>query len=103
MSKIIRIIFLLCFFNGFAQLDLIETEEMRLVTYDFGHKYILPHATRCFHKSLEFHKSLFDYTPSEKITLLIQDFGDYGNAGATAVPKNAISMGSKQQFLLSSN
>jgi hypothetical protein len=66
---------------------------MKLVTYNYGHKYILPHASRCFHKSLEFHKKLFDYQPSEKITILIQDFGDYGNAGATAVPRNAVTMG----------
>ena len=76
-----------------AQLNMIETEQMSLVTYDFGHKYILPHAARCFHNALNFHSKLFDYTPSEKITVLIQDFGDYGNGGATAVPKNAISMG----------
>lgn len=72
---------------------MIETEDMKLVTYDFGHKYILSHAGRCFHQALQFHKKLFSYTPSEKISLLIQDFGDYGNAGATAVPRNAISMG----------
>ncbi|NNK89810.1 MAG: hypothetical protein HKO89_04315 [Saprospiraceae bacterium] len=76
-----------------SQLDMIETEEMSLVTYDFGHNYILSHAGRCFHSALQFHKELFDYEPSEKISLLIQDFGDYGNAGATAVPQNAISMG----------
>ncbi len=93
MKKIIRLFFLLICINGFSQLDLIETDDMKLVTYDFGHKYILPHATRCFHVSLDFHKKLFDYQPSEKITVLIQDFGDYGNAGATAVPRNAISMG----------
>lgn len=76
-----------------AQLDLIETDELKLVTYDYGHRYIIPHATRCFHAALDFYKKLFDYEPSEKITVLIQDFGDYGNAGATAVPTNAISMG----------
>ncbi|MBT8253775.1 MAG: hypothetical protein HKN00_01960 [Flavobacteriaceae bacterium] len=93
MAKAIRLLFFLICFHGFGQLDLIETTEMKLVTYDYGHKYILPHATRCFHKSLEFHKRLFDYVPSERITILIQDFGDFGNAGATAVPKNAVSMG----------
>jgi hypothetical protein len=76
-----------------AQLNMIETKDMRLVTYDFGHKYILPHAGRSFHNALIFHKKLFDYKPSEKITVLIQDFGDFGNGGATAVPKNAISIG----------
>ncbi len=93
MTKTITFLLIFLCFQGFSQLDLIETTEMKLVTYDFGHKYILPHATRCFHNSLSFHKKLFEYTPSEKITILIQDFGDYGNAGATAVPKNAVSMG----------
>ncbi|MDX1477793.1 MAG: hypothetical protein R3301_08790 [Saprospiraceae bacterium] len=76
-----------------AQFTLLETNEMSLVTYDFGHQYILKHAGRCFHSALDFHKELFDYKPTERISLLIQDFGDYGNAGATAVPRNAISMG----------
>ncbi len=93
MTKRIHLLLLLLCFKGFSQLDLIETTELKLVTYDFGHKYILPHATRSFHKSLEYHKNLFNFEPSEKITVLIQDFGDYGNAGATAVPKNVISMG----------
>ncbi|NND51523.1 MAG: hypothetical protein HKN54_03895 [Flavobacteriaceae bacterium] len=93
MAKIYSILLSFICLQGFAQLDLIETDEMKMVTYDFGHKYILPHATRSFHQSLTFHKKLFDYNPSERITVLIQDFGDYGNAGATAVPRNAISMG----------
>ncbi len=76
-----------------GQLDLIRTEEMNLVTYDYGHRYILPHATRCFHNALQFHKKLFGYTLTEPVYVLIQDFGDAGNAGATAVPRNAISLG----------
>lgn len=84
---------LLLSFGLRAQFDMIETEEMTLVSYDYGHKYILNHAGRCFHNALQFHEKLFDYHPREKINLLIQDFGDYGNAGATAVPNNSISMG----------
>ncbi len=76
-----------------AQFELIESKEMSLVSYNFGHKYVLPHAQRCFYNALQFHKKLFDYHPTERIYLLIQDFGDYGNAGATAVPNNSISMG----------
>ena len=76
-----------------AQLNMVETHELRLVTYDFGHQYILPHAARCFDQALHFHQKIFDYQPSEKITILTQDFGDFGNGGATAIPRNAISMG----------
>ena len=93
MKTLLTLFSVLAFLPLSSQFQMIETDEMSLVTYDFGHQYILKHAGRCFHNSLEFHKKLFDYQPTEKISLLIQDFGDYGNAGATAVPRNAISMG----------
>ncbi len=80
-------------FASHAQLNMVETDTLRLVTYDFGHKYILPHATQSFINSLRFHKRFWDYQPKEKITVLIQDFGDFGNGGATAIPRNAVSMG----------
>ena len=57
------------------------------------HKQYLDHAARCFHNTLNFQKSLFGYTPSEKISVFIEDFGDFGNGGATSVPRNFISMG----------
>lgn len=76
-----------------GQINMIETDYMKMISYDFGHNYILPHAARCFHSTLDFHRKLFDYEPREKVTVLIQDFGDYGNAGATAIPYNFISMG----------
>ena len=93
MRKALTGLLVLFSISASSQLNMIETKDLSLVTYDFGHKYILPHAGRCFHNALQFYKKLFDYTPSERITVLIQDFGDYGNGGATAVPKNAISMG----------
>lgn len=89
MQRLIWLTFAVAF-PGMCQMNMIETRDMRLITYDFGHKYILPHAGRCFHNALQFHGKLFDYRPTEKITVLIQDFGDYGNGGSSAVPKNAI-------------
>lgn len=93
MKKIITLTFLIFNFAAMAQLSMKENDEMRLVYYDFGHHYILAHAEKSFQNALNFHKKLFDYQPSEKISILIQDFGDFGNGGATAIPKNAISMG----------
>lgn len=75
-----------------AQFKLIESKDMRMVYYDREHEYILPHTERCFYNALNFHKKLFDYKPSEKINILMQDFGDYGNGGATAVPHNFINL-----------
>jgi hypothetical protein len=94
MKLIFSLVIVFTFFvNSKAQLKLYETDNMKMITYDFGHNYILNHASRCFQNTLNFHKSLFEYKPTEKVTVLIQDFGDYGNAGATAIPLNFISMG----------
>jgi len=80
-------------FTSYSQISLIETTEGAIVSYHPGHKQYLDHAARCFHNTLKFQKSLFGYTPSEKISVFIEDFGDFGNGGATSVPKNFISMG----------
>jgi hypothetical protein len=76
-----------------AQFNTIETKNLRLVTYDFGHRYLIPHTVKSFENALAFHRRLFDYKPSQKINVLVQDFGDFGNGGATAVPVNSITMG----------
>ena len=71
----------------------LETEELRLVYFQTEHEYLLPHLGRCFHNSLDFHKELFDYTPNERVTVLLQDFDDYGYAGASGVPVNYLTLG----------
>jgi hypothetical protein len=76
-----------------AQFYRFETDALRLVYFDKGHSYLVPHLGRCFHNALGFHSRLFDFTPSEKITVLLEDFGDYGNGGATPVPKDLIKCG----------
>ena len=71
----------------------VRAEDLRLVYYDQAHAYIVPHLTRCFENSLRFHKELFDYTPSEDVTVTLQDFDDYGYAGTTTIPYNYITLG----------
>ena len=91
-KSIILFLFSLFFISNVnAQLDKIETDDFDIVSFSFGHKYVLPHATRCAHNALNFHRKLFDYEPREKISVFIQDFGDYGNGGATSVPVNFVS------------
>jgi hypothetical protein len=76
-----------------AQFKSIQTDDLNLLYYDFGHEYLLNHSIRSFTNSLNFHRNLFDYEPSEPVTVIMQDFGDFGNAGASAVPNNVILMG----------
>jgi hypothetical protein len=78
-----------------AQLEfrLFKTDDMLVVYMDEDNEYILPHLTNCFTNSFDFHKKLFDYTPSEPVTVLLQDFDDYGYAGASAMPTNYLTIG----------
>lgn len=78
---------------GFAQLKSEETDRLRLIYYDPNHVYLLSHLERCFENALRFHSRLFDYTPLEKQTILLEDFGDYGHGGAIAFPKNLVKVG----------
>lgn len=77
----------------YAQLNSLQTKNLRLIYYTKAHEYIVPHLARCFENALNFHSNLFNYTPSEKVTVLLQDFGDYGNAGAKPLPNNLIHVG----------
>jgi hypothetical protein len=76
-----------------AQFYSLETKDLRLIYYSKAHEYVVPHLARCFENALAFHSKLFDYTPSEKVTLILQDFGDYATGGANTVPYNLVGIG----------
>ena len=87
------IVLLMVFLTGSAQaiqLHSVETEHLRLVYFGRIHGFLVPHIARSFENSFRLHRELFDYTPSEKVTLLLHDFSDYTNAGAAAVPLNTL-------------
>ncbi len=82
----------LCLFQGaLAQLlDSLETEDLRLLYFDPTETYLAPHVARSFENTMIRQRSIFGYEPDEKITTLLLDFGDYGNASASAVPRNTL-------------
>jgi hypothetical protein len=71
-----------------AQLEFLETADLRFVYPSPALSYVAPHAARCFENSMQFHRQLWNYTPSEKVTVSLFDFSDSGNAGAGAIPRN---------------
>src|SRR5687767_15904165 len=75
-----------------AQLATFETAGLRLVYIDPTETFLVPHAARTFLNSLAFQKRLFDFEPSDKITLLLADFSGSGNAGASVVPRNTLTV-----------
>ena len=71
---------------AFAQLAKLESRDLRLVYIAPSEEYLAPYAARSFADAHAFLTTLFQYKPGEKITVLLADFSDYGNAGAGSVP-----------------
>jgi len=76
-----------------AQLHEIETQDLRLLFYDPHYTYLAPQLMRAFDNAFEFHKRTFRYQPAGKVTILLEDFGDYGHGGADVIPLNHVDVG----------
>jgi hypothetical protein len=77
----------------YGQFHQLETKNVRLIYLGKSQAYLAPHVARCFENALQFHRSLFDYSAGERATVLMDDFSDYGNGGASTVPFNLIRVG----------
>jgi hypothetical protein len=75
---------------NFAQFNVIETPSQRLVSYGDATSYMVKYVGSCVENALGFQKRLYTYTPSEKVTVIIHDLNDYGNAGASTIPRNFV-------------
>jgi hypothetical protein len=73
-----------------AQLSKVETDRVRIVYVAPSETYLVPHAARTLLNADAFLRKLFDYKPTERVNALLVDFQDYGNAGATSVPRNSV-------------
>ena len=79
-------------FSAQAQLYQVETDNLRLIYFGKIQEYLVPHTARCFENALRFHSQLFSYEPDGKMTVLLEDFSDYGSGGASAVPRNGVAI-----------
>jgi len=84
------VVFTLFAFPASAQLSQLMMEDMRLLYFDATQSYLAPHVARCFINSLEFHRELWGWEPSQPITVILVDLSDRGNAAAGAVPRNLL-------------
>jgi hypothetical protein len=69
------------------------SEHIEVLYYSPAHEYLVTHLIRSYENALQFQNRLFHYTPSEKLSVLIEDFEDYGHGGAGTIPANFISIG----------
>jgi hypothetical protein len=76
-----------------AQFYQVKAKDLNLIYYNRDQDYVMPHLVRCFTNSLNFHRRLFQYAPTEDIAVFLEDFDDYGYAGATSIPNNYLRLG----------
>jgi len=67
----------------------VETPELRLYYYNYLAD-IAPLAIRTFTNARAWQRRMFGWTPSERTTVILQDFADYGNAHAFAAPRGTL-------------
>jgi hypothetical protein len=67
----------------------VETKNLKLIYFD-SLAYLAPLAVRTFTNSFAWQRRMFGWVPSEPVTVLLTDFGDYGNAHAGAVPHSRL-------------
>lgn len=75
-----------------AQLYQYHASNLRTISIGTEIEYLVGHSLRCFENAYAFETSLYDWKPSERVTLFIQDLRDYGNAAALTVPRCLISL-----------
>jgi hypothetical protein len=90
VAPLLVVLILLASSSVASQLDEMTTEELRLLYFDATQGYLAPHVARCFLNSLELHRELWPWEPSQPITVLLVDLSDRGNAAAGAVPRNML-------------
>ena len=71
-------------------LSTLETNNFSLLYFDPVQTYLTPYIGRAVENSLQWHMKRFDWRPWDRTTVLLKDFGDYGNAAARSSPNNAI-------------
>jgi hypothetical protein len=70
-----------------------SSEHIEVLYYSPAHEYLVTHIIRSYENALNFERNLFHFTPSRKVSVLLDDFGDYGHGAAGTVPSNFINVG----------
>ena len=78
---------------GRPRLFIQSSEHIEVLYYSPAHEYLVTHLIRAYENALNFERNLFHFTPSRRVSVLLEDFGDYGHGAAGTVPVNFISVG----------
>jgi hypothetical protein len=80
-------------FAAHPKIFLQSSPHIEVLYYSPAHEYLVTHLIRSYENALNFEHNLFHFTPSQKLTVLLEDFGDYGHGAAGTVPSNFIDVG----------
>jgi hypothetical protein len=70
----------------------LETNQLRLLYYDPLQTYLTPYVARAFQNSVAYQMRMFDWTPWDKTTVMLQDLADNGGASMRATPNNGLTV-----------
>jgi hypothetical protein len=76
-----------------SRLFIQSSAHIEILYYSPAHEYLVTHLIRSYENALNFERNLFHYTQSKRVSVLLEDFGDYGHGAAGTVPSNFISVG----------
>jgi hypothetical protein len=80
-------------FSAHPKIFIQSSAHIEVLYYSTAHEYLVTHLIRSYENALNFENNLFHYTPSQKLSVLLEDFGDYGHGAAGTVPSNFIDVG----------
>ena len=75
-----------------AQLKTVDVGQVLLVYFDPTETYLVPHAVRSLLTSLEFQRRTFGFDPKSKVVVLLADFSDSADAGASVTPRDRLAI-----------
>ncbi len=78
---------------GRPKLFIQSSAHIEVLYYSPAHEYLVTHLIRSYENALRFENNLFHFTPSQRVSVLLEDFGDSGHGAAGTVPSNFISVG----------
>lgn len=80
-------------FTAKPQLLSFQTKKINTIFLSGSQSYLIPHLASCFENTSAFQKKLYGFESKEQVSVLFNDFADYGNAGAINIPFNLLIVG----------
>ena len=71
-------------------ISFVDTDELHLLYADPALNDLVPHTARTFSNAFDWQRRIFGWEPSQKTTIWLRDFADYGNAGVSPTPNTLL-------------